>query len=305
MLSADELAIARTVIYASLFDYPLTLEQLHATLLESDQTMTELLRAYRSSQALRRIVECRDGFFFPEGRYDLVDERRRRERGSRAFLERHRMLLAAICALPFTRMVALSGSIAHLNLEGEGDLDLFIVTRGRHVWGVTVAVVLLAKLMRRRRTLCANFVIADSHLALEQQDVFTANQVIHLKPLAGADLMVPFLAANPFVARFYPNFEPAVTESPLARNSFSLKAGVEKALGPVSQGWEWICRRAYGLYLSRRAGSWRSPEQVRLQPDALKLHTQSHRHSILDRFDRAVASALVHADREAIPLRSA
>jgi len=28
-------------------------------------------------------------------------------------------------------MVALSGSVAHLNLEGSGDLDLFIVTRGR------------------------------------------------------------------------------------------------------------------------------------------------------------------------------
>ena len=37
-------------------------------------------------------------------------------------------------------MVALSGSIAHCNLDRGGDLDLFIVTHGHHVWSVTVAV---------------------------------------------------------------------------------------------------------------------------------------------------------------------
>jgi len=37
-LSGDELAIARSVIYASLFDYPLTLAQLRQTLIESVQT---------------------------------------------------------------------------------------------------------------------------------------------------------------------------------------------------------------------------------------------------------------------------
>ena len=49
-----------------------------------------------------------------------------------------------------------------------------------------VAVVLLAKLLRRRKTICANFVLADSALALDQQDLFTASQMIHLKPLVGA-----------------------------------------------------------------------------------------------------------------------
>ena len=34
MVTTREMAIARTVIYASLFDYPLTLEQLHHSLIE-------------------------------------------------------------------------------------------------------------------------------------------------------------------------------------------------------------------------------------------------------------------------------
>ena len=38
MVTTREIAIARSVVYASLFDYPLTLEQLHYALIESDQT---------------------------------------------------------------------------------------------------------------------------------------------------------------------------------------------------------------------------------------------------------------------------
>lgn len=299
MLTAAELAIARTVIYAALFDYPLTLAQLHGTLIESDMSESALLTTYRSSSALPRIVEHRDGFFFPAGRYDIVVERRRREARSREFLDAHAPLLRLLCAMPFTRMVALSGSVAHLNLERGGDLDLFIVTRGRRVWSVTVAIVVLAKLLRRRRTLCANFVIADSRLALEQQDLFTANQVIHLKPLTGGELYREFLAANPFVGRFYPNAAGVAPFTPLVRHASAidrLKPALERLLAWPSYPVEALCRFAYARYLRGRSAGWRSPGQVRLDPDALKLHTQSHRQSILSRFERALDAALARAE---------
>jgi len=290
-MTAEELAIARSVLYASLFDYPLTLAQLRQTLIESAQTPTEIQALYARSEALRATVEYRQGFFFPRDRRDLVSERRRREARSRIFLERHRRLLSVVCALPYVELVALSGSAAHLNLEGTGDLDLFIVTRGRHVWSVAVAVVLIAKLLRRRKTTCVNFVLADSALALDQQDLFAASQIIHLKPLAGTETYRRFVASNPFVARFYPNFRvtPAVGEQrgwrPLLHGA---KRVVEFALAGPSVLVEHLCRRAYRKYLTRRASTWQSPEQVRLDPDCVKLHTQSHRQSILSRFDRAV-----------------
>jgi hypothetical protein len=302
--SPNELAIARSVIYASLFDYPLTLEQLHQTLLESDQTIQQILATYTSSEMLQTMVEYREGFLFPRGRRALLSERRLREARSCAFLSRHRRLLRLVCALPYVRMVALSGSIAHLNLEGDGDLDLFIVTRGRRVWSVTVAVLILAKLMRQRRTVCANFVVADSQLTLEQQDLFTANQVIHLKPLVGQDVFRELLAANPFVARFYPNFQPPASglqplasslQPPASRSLVRLKSSIEAVFRAPSLLVELACRHAYGSYLRGRAGSWRSPEQVRLQADCLKLHTRSHRRSILERFDCAVREAVERA----------
>ncbi len=291
MVTTREIAIARSVIYASLFDYPLTLEQLHYSLIESDQTRAEILAVYEGSELLRDLVEYRDGFFFPIGRGDMVAERRRREARSDRFLARHRLALRLICALPFTRLVALSGSIAHRNLEPNGDLDLFIVTRGARVWTVTLMVLVLTKLLRRRRTICANFVLADSHLGLDQQDLFSANQVIHLRPLIGADVVECFRDANPFVARCYPNSGQPGKPPPVevrARWLDVTKIVLEAILGAASPVVETVCRCGYAWHLRRRAGSWRSPDQVRLQSDYLKLHTQSHRHAVLDRFEATV-----------------
>jgi hypothetical protein len=51
-------------------------------------------------------------------------------------------------------------------------------------------------------------------------------------------------------------------------------------------GIEPACRVAYGAYLRRQSATWESPEQVRLDADCLKLHTRSHRRSVLERFEQ-------------------
>lgn len=311
-MTKQELALLRSVTYGSLFDYPLTLDQLHRSLIECEMPAQDVLATYERSRVLQRVIEYRDGFFYPAGRHDLIAERRRRELRSREFLAQHRLVLRLICAIPFTRLVALSGSVAHLNLEPEGDLDLFIITKGAHVWTVTLAILLLTKLMRCRRVICANFVIADTHLALEQQDVFTANQVVHLKPLIGASALDEFLAANPFVARCYPNAARQGLSSVVAWRQRALdraKRTLERLLAWPSPLLESTARTLYGWYLRRRVARWRSPEQVRLQTDCLKLHTQSHRRSILERFTTAVDAAMaLEADtrhESAVRIRSA
>ena len=298
-MTTRELAIARSVVYASLFDYPLTLEQLHYTLIESEQTPPEILAVYDGSALLQTIIEYREGFFFPAGRADVVAERRRREARSRVLLQDHARVLRLVCALPFTRLVALSGGIAHLNMKAGEELDLFIVTKGRRVWMVTVAVIVMANLLRRRNGVRANVVLADTNLAIEPQDLFTANQILHLKPLIGEELLDAFVAANPFVARCYPNSVTRLTQAedePLVngagRGVARIKALAELVLYAPSPLIEAACRHYYAWQVRRRAGSWPTPEQIRLQPDNLRLRTQGRRHSVLHRFEAAVQQAL-------------
>jgi hypothetical protein len=294
-LSSNEEAIARSVLYAALFDYPLTLSQLRRTLIGSRQTPSEIVATVRDSAALGVLVDQREGYFFPAGRADLIQTRLYREARSRVFLAAHRPLLRIIAALPYVRFVGLSGSIAHLNMDNGGDLDLFIVTRGRRVWSTAVIVILLAKLLRRRRTLCANFIVSDTALTFAQQDLFTASQLINLKPIAGERTFRDVLSANPFVREFYPNFHAplgsgfSIHQTRLAR---ATKVVCEALMAGPSMLVEQVCRTAYRAYLRRRASTWASPDQVTLGDAVLKLHTRSHRREVLTRFDDAVHDAL-------------
>lgn len=291
-LTPEEDAIARSVLYAAVFDYPLTLSQLRRTLIHSVQTPSEIVARLRHSAALADLVDTRDGYIFPAGRADLIEIRRRRERRSRAFLGEHVPLLHLVAALPYVRLLGLSGSVAHLNMEQGADLDLFIVTRGSRVWSTAVAVILLAKALGRRKTLCANFIVADTALTFDQPDLFSANQVINLRPMVGDDAFRELLDANPFVLDFYPNFHAPDAGHLRLRQPRVVrlaKAAAEWLLWVPSAGAEAVCRVAYRAYLRRKSATWLSPEQVVLGNAVLKLHTRSHRADVMSRFNDAVS----------------
>src|ERR1700741_945406 len=110
----QELGVLRSVVYASLFDYPLTTHQLHQSLTGVRADCNDILAWWRSSDFLQSTVESRDGLFFPAGRADLIATRARREAVSREMLDRDRRILSMVATLPYIRMVALSGSLAHL-----------------------------------------------------------------------------------------------------------------------------------------------------------------------------------------------
>ena len=67
----QELAVLRSVIYASLFDYPLTPAQLEVGLIGVRADAATIERWWRESGLLRAAIDYRDGHYFPAGRSDL------------------------------------------------------------------------------------------------------------------------------------------------------------------------------------------------------------------------------------------
>jgi hypothetical protein len=289
--NVQELSVLRAVTYAALFDYPLTLQQLRDSLdVVADEDA--ILQWWRIGPLLQATVDYRDGLFFPRGRADLALTRTRREAFSRQMLERDRRILSFVSAMPFVRMVALSGSLAHLNAEGVADLDLFVITRGRRVWSVTLTILIVARLLGWRKRLCLNYVISRRQMAIEPADLFSANQIIHLRPIAGWQTYKRFVDANPFVAARYPNFAyHAVGLMPRAGTRW-----LERVLSlGFAQLAEPVARALYGWHLRRRSTTWQSSEQVRLERECLKLHTSSHRASTLARYEAALSEALAQS----------
>ena len=284
----QEIAVLRAVVYASLFDYPLTIDQLEASL--GVRASADAIEAWwRSSTLLQSTIEYRDGLFFPIGRSDLVATRWRREALSRELLDRDAQILATVSKMPFVRMVALSGSLAHLNAEGWADLDLFVITAPNRVWSVTVALLVISRLRGWRKRLCLNYVVSERAMQIAPQDLFSANQIIHLRPIAGRDVFDRFVKANAFIRDYYPNFQldardrRAPDRGPRALLETIASVGIAPAI-------ERACRALYGWHLRRKAATWQSREQVRLEPECLKLHTSSHRAATLARFDAAMAA---------------
>lgn len=289
----------RSVTYAALFDYPLTLPQLHASLIGVHADADTVAAWWRNSDLLQATIEHQDGLYFPSGRRDLLRTRARREALSRKLLQRDRRILSVVAGMPFVRMVALSGSLAHLNAEASADLDFFVITAPHRVWSVTVVLLVIARLFGWRRRLCLNYVISEDALRVEPGDLFTANQIIHLRPILGQRLFARFVNANPFVGEIYPNFAVGRPDGPIGEQPDTrpvlraLKPLVERVLSiGLAQAAERTARVIYGWHLNRRAVSWQSRDQVRLEPECLKLHTSSHRAAALARYDAAVAEVL-------------
>ena len=287
---AQELAVLRSVIYASLFDYPLTLAQLCATLVEVSADEATVAAWWRNSDFLQAAIEHREGLYFPAGRSDLIATRARREALSRDLLQRDRRLIALVSRMPFVRMVAVSGSLAHLNAERSADLDLFVITAPHRVWSVTLSVLAFARLLGWRKRMCLNYVISEDALAIAPADLFSANQIIHLRPVAGHEGFEDFISANPFVREFYPNFA-------VARSSRRDPISRTQDPRPRTTLFEHASRWIYGRHLARKSAAWQSRDQVRLEAECLKLHTSSHRLETLERYEVAVRRAQYLADR--------
>jgi len=284
---AEERAFIASVLYASIFDYPLTADQLHETLIGVRANPGVARAWYEASAVLQSAIEHHDGSFFPRGRRDLIELRRQREAISKSMLRDLRRPLSVVTHMPFVRMVAVSGSLAHLNADGEADLDLFVITRGGRVWSVMTTVLVLSRVFGWRRRLCVNYIISERQLAVEPCDLFSANQIVHLRPLSGGDIYHRFLEANRFVTTIYPNFTPRHVESTCIK--WWMRTAERLLDWTVAPLYERLCRRAYSWHLHRRAHAWPSRDQVRLEPECLKLHTNSHRQAVLERFACAVA----------------
>lgn len=292
---AEERAFLQSVVYAALFDYPLTVAQLREALIGAAADEATLWRWFSGSTYLQQTVEYEGGYFFPRGRRDLLATRTRREAISHALLQELQGPVRLITRMPFVRMVALSGSLAHRNAEADADLDLFVITSPHRVWTVTVATLICARLMGWRRRLCLNYVVSERALWIAPADLFSANQIVHLQPLSGAITYARFLAANRFVGRFYPNFTGRHAPSPGRPGIFraQLESLHNVTIGPLV---EYLCRALYRRHLQRHAHTWSSRDQVRLDAECLKLHTHSHRRTVMEQFERALEDLVAEAE---------
>ena len=269
-LSLLERAVIDSVAYSDVFDYPLTLEEIRRSLPIGASTA----EVVATLEAAGDFVTCIGSYYTLVGREALVETRARRAEASRRLGRRALLHGRLIARLPFVRMVAVTGSLAVDNAEDGDDVDYLVVTAPGRVWlarALTIAVVRLASL--RGLTLCPNYLLAETALALPERDVYTARELLQMRPVAGHAVYSRMLAANAWCADLLPNWQPDA--SPPDGSPGLLKRLGEAVLGGrLGDALErWFLRRK-GRELRARAGA--NGEAV-FNEDVCKGHFDAHR----------------------------
>jgi hypothetical protein len=279
-------AILRTVLYAALFQAPLTVTQLHRALMDVGVDRIEIRSRLRRSYLRERVEQTGEDVYLRgrEGSLPLHEERRRRTAG---LLEAHRLLLRMVARLPFVRCVALSGACAHDNATDD-NVDLFLVVRRGRAWSVLLVVWLLAAALGRRRSLGLNYVVDEEGASLPERDLFTAAEIVGLRPLAGRPAYLQLIEANAWVAERFPNFfwmRRDTVPLPAAGAPGWIERALDLGLAPALEA---LSRRVLGARLRRE---WDGSSGVVLSPHRLKLHPVDHAPGLRAAFAEVVERA--------------
>lgn len=235
-----EHAILRTILYGDIFDFPMTIREIHHFLIHDEAiSLPEIESILCSSADLAQHLLIAGGYVARAGRQDIIDLRRAREQATRHLWQDAITYGRWMARLPFVRMVALTGALAMRNADAHDDLDYLLVTRPGRVWLARLFAIALVRLSRRRGViLCPNYVLAEDALEQNQRDLFIAHELAQMVPLYGRALYLRMRASNPW----------AMTHLPNAQTAFYDESDLE-----IGRGWRAL-KRMVEVLLSGRPG---------------------------------------------------
>lgn len=271
-------AILRTLLYADVFDFPLSASEIHRFLV-GEAASVDQVRSALEDGGLTSVIEAEPPYYFVAGKAYCAHVRRHYLSELQRKWARAASYARLLQCVPFVRGAFVTGSLAAGNVDGHSDVDfLLIVQSGRcllvHAW---------IKLLVRRGLggaarlvagdyfdwMCPNFILAEDELELPRKDLYTAWETAQAVPILGEAACRRFLAANGWIRAFLPNSLDQVRCPPSAGRAsdggLTAPGWGERAMGrgaelvfagPVAAGMEHMLRS----WLRRRYAARRRPD---------------------------------------------
>ena len=224
--------VRATLIYFDIFEHPLTESELHRFFPEpiTDSEMRINLAKHK--------IRSKDGYYHVRSDDWIVELRKERERKARLMLLASRLVGSVIGQFPFVKAVFLSGSLSKGVNNGDADLDLFLVSKENRLWICRSIITCFKKflLLNKKRFLCPNYILAEDHLEIPEKNIFTATELVTLRPLYLSDgsLGSRLYACNSWVESFYPNCKGLINMSMMPWPVGKYKAGRSPRNGYLS-----------------------------------------------------------------------
>ncbi len=283
-------AILKTLVYADLFDFPLSPEEVvrYLTVPASSETVNRVLDHDSADGTIRRS----NGLLTLPGRTELIPLRERREdiaRDKWVVVERYGRWIAR---LPFVRMIAVTGTLAVRNTEAVDDIDLLIVTAPDRLWLCRALVILVVRAAALAGDeICPNYFLSERELSLQDRDFFSAREVAQMVPVYGAQTYTRLRALNHWVHDFLPHAQGTSNGAAIMR------------LAPRERKVKQVMERMLSGRLGRSIEAWERERKIRkferqaqieggsvmFTPDCCKGHFDHHDEVIMELFHERLA----------------
>lgn len=220
-----EKAILKTLIYADIFDYPLTTYEIHKWLIGKKTTLRQIEKALQRLSQASRIRYQKGYYFLPRGQ-QLIAKRQRRHRQSVSYFRKAKLLTAILKVIPWIKLVGISGGLAMDNAQKKDDIDLIIVTSKNRLWTARLLALGLLSLTGQRRKvgqsgkkiagkLCLNILLEEDRLDQKKRDIYLAHEVLQMRVLWQRDgIYAEYLSDNAWVFKFLPNWTTNLSSQP-------------------------------------------------------------------------------------------
>jgi len=286
-------AILETLNYSDIFEYPLRLEELHRYL--TLHTHVEQLANVLDS--LIGQVGRQDDFYFIAGHGEIVETRKQRQRRAEKLFPIAWRYGRVLGQLPFVRMVALTGSLAVMNVSERADFDYLLVTEPGRLWTARAFAVLFGRMMRLSgHRICVNVLVSENALSWPQHDLYSAREICQMIPITGMDLYHRLRQANAWTKSFLPNCSlslPTVVQLPEQHESNQIQHILEAPLrGRRGQGLEqWAMR----FQLRRIQGRPGASDETNFSADVCQANFHQHRRSVGEAFQQRLKELNDHS----------
>ena len=256
MHGQPEQSVIKALAYFDIFNYPLTQEEIYNYIdqpVPVEVVMATLLRLVEEKRIFRL-----GNFYSLQPDVALHTRRTTGNHKAEVILKTAYKVGGFLYQFPFVRGIGISGSLSKNFADQHTDIDFFIITRSNRLWIARTLMHLFKKLTfitGHQHWYCMNYYIDEEALRIEEQNIFTATELITLIPVCGNGALHNFYYQNNWVADYFPHQEVSRQSILVSRPVFFKRAA------------EWLLNNKLGNAIDNAlmritARRWKKKEQL-------------------------------------------
>lgn len=249
-LDAKASAVIHTLAYFSMFSHPLSEAELAKYMQFSHVPVVDLSETLSKLTAMRMIGHL-NGFYFLAGQQQFVEFRIERNKRAELWKNKIDRAVRVMSSLPFVEALALSGSLSKGTQDADGDIDFLVLTRPGRAWTFHFFFLALLKFLPKslKKHLCANLILSADKTSIRRRSLFSATEIITLRPQTNSALWKDFFNENSWATEFYPEWVPTKHAEREALVSRPARAFVDRAMSGGFGDW---CEEVLERWMSKR-----------------------------------------------------